>query len=167
MHDGREWGRMTNKHEPEKVLLETPDLAAESRAEFAALFPGLLDDGVLDIAKLGALLDIPIAQTPEGRERYGLQWAGKQDAVRSLLAPSSGCLVPDLDQSLGFDNAKNVFIEGDNLEVLKLLQKAYNDRVKVIFIDPPFPGQLACCALGCGCANDRVLADVEARSVAA
>lgn len=134
--DEREWGRMTD--EPERVDLETPDLAAEHGAEFEALFPGVLDDGVLDIAKLGELLDIPVAQAPETRERYGLQWAGKQEAVRSLLAPGRGTLVPDLDQSDDFDNAKNVFIEGDNLEVLKLLQKAYNDRVKVIFIDPPY-----------------------------
>lgn len=124
--------------EPDKVNLETPDLAAENRAEFEALFPGLLDDGVLDIARLGELLDIPVAQAPDSRERYGLQWAGKQEAVRSLLAPGRGALVPDLDQSDAFDHAKNVFIEGDNLEVLKLLQKAYNDRVKVIFIDPPY-----------------------------
>jgi adenine-specific DNA-methyltransferase len=136
MHDGRERGRMTD--EPDKVDLETPGLAAENRAELSALFPGLLDDGVLDAAKLGELLDIPVAQVPDGRERYGLQWAGRHDAVRSLLTPSRGALSPDAETSLGFDTARNVFIEGDNLEVLKLLQKAYNDRVKVIFIDPPY-----------------------------
>lgn len=123
---------------PDKVALDSPDIAAENRAEFEALFPGLLDDGVLDIAKLGELLDIPVAQAPDARERYGLQWAGKQEAVRSLLAPGRGALVPDLDQSEHYDHAKNVFIEGDNLEVLKLLQKAYNDCVKLIFIDPPY-----------------------------
>ena len=65
-------------------------------------------------------------------------WAGKQDAVRSLLTPSRGTLVPELDKSIDFDTAENVFIEGDNLEVLKLLQKAYNDQVKLIYIDPPY-----------------------------
>ena len=124
--------------EPEKVELETPDLAAENRAALAALFPGVLDDGVLDVAKLGELLDTPVAQVPDGRERYGLQWAGKQEAVRSLLAPGRGSLVPDIDSSIDFDNAKNVFIEGDSLEVLKLLQKAYNDKIKLIYIDPPY-----------------------------
>ena len=74
----------------------------------------------------------------DGRERYGLMWAGKQDAVRSLLTPSRGTLVPELDTSVDFDTAENVFIEGDNLEVLKLLQKAYNDQVKLIYIDPPY-----------------------------
>lgn len=124
--------------EPEKVDLETPDLAAENRAALAALFPGILADGVLDAAKLGQLLDTSVAHMPEGRERYGLQWAGKQEAIRSLMTPSRGSLAPDLDSSVDFDNAENVFIEGDNLEVLKLLQKAYNDQVKLIYIDPPY-----------------------------
>lgn len=124
--------------EPEKVDLETPDLVADHRAALAHLFPGVLDDGVLDVAKLSELLDTPLAQTTDGRERYGLQWAGKADAVRSLLTPSRGALIPDLDRSINFDDAKHVFIEGDNLEVLKLLQKAYNDRVKLIYIDPPY-----------------------------
>lgn len=123
---------------PDKVDLETPDLAAESRAEFEALFPGILNDGALDVAKLVELLKLQVAQVPDGRERYGLQWAGRHEAVRSLLTPSRGALTPDPKSSLGFDTARNVFIEGDNLEVLKLLQKAYNDSVKVIFIDPPY-----------------------------
>lgn len=124
--------------QPDKIDLETPDLAAENRAALSALFPGLLDDGVLDAAKLGELLDTPVAQVPDGRERYGLQWAGRDEAIRSLLAPSRGAVVPDLAKSLDFDNARNVFIEGDNLEVLRLLQKAYNDKIKMIYIDPPY-----------------------------
>lgn len=124
--------------EPEKVALETPDLAAGNRAAIEDLFPGVLADGVLDAARLGELLDMPVAQVPDGRERYGLQWAGKQEAIRSLLGQSHAALVPDQTASLDFDSAKNVFIEGDNLEVLKLLQKAYNDKIKLIYIDPPY-----------------------------
>lgn len=124
--------------EPEKVDLASPDLAAAKRAAFDELFPGVLADGVLDAGRLGDLLDAPVTAPPEGRERFGLMWAGKQDAVRSLLTPSRGTLVPELDKSVDFDTAQNVFIEGDNLEVLKLLQKAYNDKVKVIYIDPPY-----------------------------
>jgi adenine-specific DNA-methyltransferase len=127
---------MTN--EPNKVDLQTPDLAADYRAALSKLFPGVLGDGVLDAAKLGELLDTPVAQVLDGRERYGLQWAGKQLAIQSLLTPSRATLVPDLDNSIAFDDAKNVFIEGDNLEVLKLLQKAYNDKIKLIYIDPPY-----------------------------
>ena len=65
-------------------------------------------------------------------------WAGKQAAIRSLLSPSQGALLAELERSVNFDTAANVFIEGDNLEVLKLLQKAYNDKVKLIYIDPPY-----------------------------
>ena len=124
--------------EPEKVELETPDLAAQKRAAFEDLFPGVLADGVLDATRLGELLDTSVTAPTDGRERFGLMWAGKHDAVRSLLTPSRGTLVPELDKSIDFDNASHVFIEGDNLEVLKLLQKAYNDRVKLIYIDPPY-----------------------------
>lgn len=124
--------------QPDRVDLRTPDLAAEHRAELARLFPGVLADGVLDATKLGELLDVQVAQAADGRERYGLQWAGKAEAVRSLLTPGRGTLVPDMEASRGFRDAENVFIEGDNLEVLKLLQKSYNDRIKLIYIDPPY-----------------------------
>jgi len=124
--------------QPEKVDLSTPDLAAANRDALAALFPGVLADGVLDATRLGELVDMPVTAPADGRERFGLMWAGKQEAVRSLLTPSRGTLVPDLERSVDFDNARNVFVEGDNLEVLKLLQKAYNDKVKLIYIDPPY-----------------------------
>lgn len=124
--------------QPDRVDLSTPDLAAANRDALAALFPGVLADGVLDATRLGELLDMPVTAPTDGRERFGLMWAGKQEAVRSLLTPSRGTLVPDMERSVDFDNAKNVFIEGDNLEVLKLLQKAYNDKVKLIYIDPPY-----------------------------
>jgi adenine-specific DNA-methyltransferase len=124
--------------EPERVDLETQDLAAEKRAAFEDLFPGVLADGVLDANRLGELLDTPVTAPADGRERFGLMWAGRQDAVKSLLTPGRGTLVPEFDQSRDFDDARHVFIEGDNLEVLKLLQKAYNDRVKLIYVDPPY-----------------------------
>ena len=123
---------------PQKIDLETPDLAAKRRTEFEALFPGVLDDGVLDAATLGELLGAPVAKVPDGRESYGLQWAGRKEAIQSLLTPSRATLLPDLDNSVEFDTARNTFIEGDNLEVLKLLQRAYNDEVKLIYIDPPY-----------------------------
>jgi adenine-specific DNA-methyltransferase len=124
--------------EPERVELETPDLAAENRAAFEDRFPGVLADGVLDATRLGELLDVDVTAPSDGRERFGLMWAGKQNAVRSLLTPGRGTLVPEFDKSEDFDKARHAFIEGDNLEVLKLLQKAYNDRVKLVYIDPPY-----------------------------
>jgi adenine-specific DNA-methyltransferase len=122
---------------PTRVEVATPDLAAAKRAALEELFPGVLVDGVLDAARLGELLDTPVTAPAEGRERFGLMWAGKQDAVRSLLTPSHATLIPE-ESSVDFDTAQNVFIEGDSLEVLKLLQKAYNDKVKLIYIDPPY-----------------------------
>ena len=124
--------------EPERVNLETPDLAAEKRVAFEDLFPGVLADGALDATRLGELLDTPVTAPGDGRERFGLMWAGKQEAVKTLLSPSRGALIPDFNRSVSFDGAQNVFVEGDNLEVLKLLQKAYNDEVKLIYIDPPY-----------------------------
>jgi adenine-specific DNA-methyltransferase len=123
---------------PSKVDLASPDLAAEKRNAFEGLFPGVLADGVLDATRLGDLLDAQVTQAPDARERFGLMWAGKQEAVRSLMKPSRGALRHDVENSIDFDTARNVFIEGDNLEVLKLLQKAYNDKVKLIYIDPPY-----------------------------
>lgn len=130
------WGRMSD--EPSRVELETPDLAAENRAALATFFPGVLNDGVLDVTRLAEQLNVPVVGAPEGLDRYGLQWAGRKDAVGALLAPIRSALVPVLDESVDFFAAGNVFIEGDNLEVLKLLQKAYNDKVKFIYIDPPY-----------------------------
>lgn len=125
--------------EPDRVNLETPDIAAENRAAIEALFPGVLADGVLDATRLGELLETEVAAPADGPERFGLMWAGKQQAVKSLLTPGRGTLVPEFDKSIGdFDEARHVLIEGDNLEVLKLLQKAYNDKVKLIYIDPPY-----------------------------
>lgn len=124
--------------EPEKVDLETLDVAAEKRAIVESLLPGVLVDGVVDATRLGELLDVPVSVVADGRERFGLIWAGKQDAVRSLLSVGHGALVPEVEKSSDFDNARHTLIEGDNLEVLKLLQKAYNDKVKLIYIDPPY-----------------------------
>jgi len=124
--------------EPEKIDLASPDLAAEARTRLETLFPGVIADGVLDATRLGELLDIDVTAPSDGRERYGLMWAGKSEAVRSLQTPSRATLTPDLARSVDWDAAQNAFIEGDNLEVLKLMQKAYNDRVKLIYIDPPY-----------------------------
>lgn len=124
--------------EPAKVDLETPDLAAANRAAFEQQFPGVLADGVVDAERLKELLDVEVVGAADERERYGLMWAGKKEAVQSLQTPSRGTLIPDFEASVDWDSAQNVFIEGDNLEVLKLLQKAYNDQVRVIYIDPPY-----------------------------
>jgi adenine-specific DNA-methyltransferase len=115
----------------------TPPSEANLEA-FKSLFPGVIQDGALDAVRLGELLDTPVSGVKEGKERFGLMWAGKKRAVEALQTPSMAALVPDKEASINWDTAENVFIEGDNLEVLKLLQKAYNDQVKLIYIDPPY-----------------------------
>jgi adenine-specific DNA-methyltransferase len=125
-------------YEPDCVDLKSPDSAAEKLAALQEFFPGVVADGVIDAGRIGEFVGLDVAGLKDGRERFGLMWAGKQEAVQSLLRPSRGTLIPDVANSMGFDTAENVFIEGDNLEVLKLLQKAYNDQVKLVYIDPPY-----------------------------
>jgi len=100
------------------------------------LMPEAFSEGQLDIRKLTALLseqDIAPVQ-----EAYGLSWAGKHQVYRELKTPTSQTLVPQPDESVDFDTSQNLFIEGDNLAVLKILQKSYHSRVKMIYIDPPY-----------------------------
>lgn len=121
---------------PESTATKPPAIAA--RAAFQELFPGVIQDEVLDAARLGEVLGIEVTGLKQGKERFGLMWAGRQKAVEALQAPSHAALVPDKLNSVSWDTAANVFIEGDNLEALKLMQNAYNDRVKLIYIDPPY-----------------------------
>ena len=115
----------------------TPPAVANLEA-LNALFPGVIQDGVLDAARLGEAIGIEVAGLKDGKERFGLMWAGRQKAVEALQSPSYAALSPDPQHSVNWDKAENVFIEGDNLEVLKLMQNAYNDQVKLIYIDPPY-----------------------------
>lgn len=105
-------------------------------AQLKQIMPEAFSEGQLDINKLTALLseqDIAPAQ-----EAYGLSWAGKHQVYRELKTPTSQTLVPQPDESVNFDTSQNLFIEGDNLAVLKILQKSYHSRVKMIYIDPPY-----------------------------
>lgn len=121
---------------PESTASVSP--AQASLAAFRGLFPGIIQDGVLDAARLGEALGVDVAGTKEGKERFGLMWAGKNKAVEALQAPSFAALVPDEANSVSWEKAQNVFIEGDNLEVLKIMQNAYNDQIKFIYLDPPY-----------------------------
>jgi adenine-specific DNA-methyltransferase len=123
------------------------DLAAENLAKLAELFPGLLtesttaDGQTIPAIDADALRDLVGATVEtESREKFGLSWHGKAAARRLALTPSTGTLrpCPGDDESVDWDTTKNVMIEGDNLEVLKLLQKSYAGRVKVAIIDPPY-----------------------------
>ncbi len=90
-------------------------------------------DGKLDIEKLRELLADDVA---DGNERFGLFWPGKKRALRAAQAPTTATLKPDFARSKNWDATQNVFIEGDNLEVLKTLQRHYHNKIKLIYIDP-------------------------------
>ncbi|MDP6945754.1 MAG: site-specific DNA-methyltransferase, partial [Myxococcota bacterium] len=116
-------------------LVLGPTMATEEQSEaIRALFPGAFVEGTLDPERL-------LAQLGHGRssaERYTFGWSGRRDSIETLRRPAEGALHPMIDASEGFDDAHHVVIEGDNLEVLKLLVPAYAGRIKVITIDPPY-----------------------------
>ena len=122
--------------QPEKLDLKSMDLVAEKQAELLRLFPEIrTEGGKIDFDRLKQTL----GETVEvGRERYGLTWPGKADCFKTIQAPSLGTLRPARDESVNFDTTENLIIEGDNLEVLKLLQKSYLGKIKMIYIDPPY-----------------------------
>jgi adenine-specific DNA-methyltransferase len=118
-----------------KVDLNSENPNAARLEQLQALFPEVFAEDKVDFAKLRLALG---DEVDEGKERYGLNWAGKADAYRAIQVPSVGTLIPDKEESVDWDTTENVIIEGDNLEVLKLLQKSYHGKVKLILIDPPY-----------------------------
>jgi adenine-specific DNA-methyltransferase len=117
-------------------LGRSPDVMAETRRRLMAAVPEAFAEGRLDIAALKR--SVGDENVVETGERYALTWAGKADAYRVLQAPTTATLRPQRDLSVNFDEAQHVFIEGENLEVLKALQRAYFGKVKLIYIDPPY-----------------------------
>jgi len=127
---------MTNETIDPVGIDQSPDPAAQRRAQLAALIPEAFSEGQLDVSALKRALGGEALI--EGGERYALTWAGKANAYKVLQTPSRATLRPQRDLSVNFDEAQHVFIEGENLEVLKVLQKAYFGKVKLIYIDPPY-----------------------------
>ena len=126
---------MPKESKRRSVTWGVPDLVGEKIEELKRLFPEAVCEGKVDFGKLKATLG---EELEERRERYSFTWAGKQDAIRLLQAPSRATLIPAPEESVDFEATGNLFIEGDNLEVLKLLYKPYFGRVKMIYIDPPY-----------------------------
>lgn len=114
-----------NSQTPQKERLEALRL----------LMPEVFDEGYIDWEKLKATLG---ENVNFANERYVLNWAGKSEAFRVMQQPSRATLVPCREESVDFDNTQNIFIEGENMEVLKVLQKSYFGKVKMIYIDPPY-----------------------------
>lgn len=113
----------------------SPDFRTDLAAQLAALVPEAVADGKIDAKKLAELLGDDAA---DESERFGLFWPGKKRALRAAQAPTTATLKPDFASSKHWDTTQNVFIEGDNLEVLKILQRHYHNKVKLIYIDPPY-----------------------------
>ena len=118
-----------------EVPSASPDFRTELAAQLAALVPEAVADGKIDAKKLAELLGDDAA---DESERFGLFWPGKKRALRAAQAPTSATLKPDFTNSKDWDTTQNVFIEGDNLEVLKILQRHYHNKIKMIYIDPPY-----------------------------
>ncbi len=119
----------------ERVALTSGDVSEGQVARLRELFPEVFVEGKIDFEKLKVTLG---AAAESGPGRFHFSWAGKDDAVSLLQTPSAGTLVPCPEESINFETTGNVFIDGDNLEVLKLLFKPYFGRVKLIYIDPPY-----------------------------
>ena len=118
-----------------KVNLTSSNLSAEKLAELRRVLPEAFGEDKIDWDKLRAVLGDKI---DERIEKFNFSWAGKTGAIQNVLTPSKATLRPAKDEGVKFDTSENLFIEGDNLEVLKLLQKAYFEQVKMIYIDPPY-----------------------------
>lgn len=118
------------------VDLSSLNITELQKQKLKALFPEVFTEGnKIDFDRLKMTLGEVVEVN---KERFGMSWAGKADCFKTIQQPSIATLVPARDESVDFDSTENVFIEGDNLEVLKLLQKSYLGKVKMIYIDPPY-----------------------------
>lgn len=119
---------------------KSADLVADNIEQLKTLFQELITEGAngvaVDVDVLRALVGDAIVTDAD--EKYGLNWHGKRRARQLALTPSTGTLRPRPEDSVNWDTTKNLMIEGDNLEVLKLMQKSYAGKVKLIYIDPPY-----------------------------
>lgn len=128
-----------------KLKMHTPDLTQENVAKIRELFPGCVTEAIdengkvrlaVDFDQLRQELSDEIVEGPQ--ERYRLDWPGKREALLAANAPIAKSLRPSREDSMEFDSTRNLFVEGDNLDVLKLLQESYLGKVKLIYIDPPY-----------------------------
>jgi len=128
--------KKTGMTEIEKLPLESMDVKQSQMEKLKELFPeAFTEGGKIDWDSLRLTLGENI---DTGKERFGLNWPGKAECFKTIQQSSIGTLVPDREESVDFDTTENLFIEGDNLETLKLLQKSYLGKIKMIYIDPPY-----------------------------
>lgn len=121
--------------ENDKVSKESKDLLIENVEQIKKIFPEVVQEGKINLEKLKSILG---QELDNKEDSYTFNWAGRKDAFRSIQTTAKGTLVPNEKESINFKQTENIFIEGDNLEVLKLLQKSYFNQIKMIYIDPPY-----------------------------
>lgn len=119
----------------QKIDHTSLEITERNKKELIRLFPEVFSDGEVDFEKLKILLG---GKAEAGREKYEFSWNGKSAALKMAQVPSSGTLRPERPESKEWEKTGNLYIEGDNLEVLKILQKAYFGKIKMIYIDPPY-----------------------------
>lgn len=119
-----------------KLKMQTPDICEENIKKLKELFPQIVSEDKIDFDILKQLLSNSIVESDD--ERYRLDWVGKKRSLLKANTPINKTLRPCVEESVDFENTKNLYIEGDNFEVLKLLQESYLNKIKMIYIDPPY-----------------------------
>lgn len=127
---------MMNNNNVNKLDMKSKDIVEDNISKIAGLFPECISEGKIDFDMLKQELSKDIIES--GKERYQLTWVGKKEALVNANAPCNKTLRPVKEKSVDFDNTKNIYIEGDNLETLKILQESYLNKIKCIYIDPPY-----------------------------
>lgn len=129
----------------EKMKMQSENLANENVEKIAKLFPNCVTEGKDENGQVTKLVDFDLLKQELSKvvvdgndERYTLNWAGKKQAILTANSPINATLRPCEEESVDFDNTKNLYIEGDNLDVLKLLRETYLGKVDIIYIDPPY-----------------------------
>ena len=126
----------------EKLDGKTFDIVSDNIKKLEELFPEIVTEGKVDVDKLALLFDKNRNEdtdaSKDGEERYEFTWKGKKEAMRMAQKQTTGTLRPCREESVNFDETQNLYIEGDNLEVLRALQSSYRGKVKMIYIDPPY-----------------------------
>lgn len=130
----------SNKSGHDKLDMQSPDLVSQNFEKLAELFPNCVTESAtgkaIDFDRLKQELNYAVVEG--NKERYRLEWPGKREAIVTANLPTTKTLRPVREDSVDFDNTENIYIEGDNLEVLKLLQESYLSKIKMIYIDPPY-----------------------------
>lgn len=134
-----------NKNDDDMLSMHSPNLADDNVQKIMALFPNCITEAKDENGNLKKAVDFDLLRqelsqslVEGGQERYRLDWPGKRQAILEANSPIAKTLRPARDESVNFDTTENLFIEGDNLDALKLLQESYLGQVKMIYIDPPY-----------------------------